>query len=919
MALDGHDGGLLAKKVSFSRAVEDYRAAVFLALTWLPMTSSDLFLRPTLLALALAIAFTVHADEALISDATSTHADPDPESNGETQSSRTLEGVTVTGTYRRGGQALYLDEERYAPVVAEAIGAEQIARTGDSDAATTLKRITGLTLVDGRFVYVRGLGERYSSVTLNGAPIPSPDPTRRVVPLDLFPTDLLDGIVVQKAYTPDMPGEFGGGAVQLRTRDVPTKFFARVSGTLGYTQNTTFADGVGYNGGGSDWSGHDGGARSMPDSLAAALGGEFLREQSPLSPDGATSVQLERYGEDLAHSGFDTHTRTLGPNGGFYAALGNSFSLSDKIRFGFMGAARYSQSWEHNEEQRNAYNTSNSGLVLTDHLVVDDSRRQIDASAFFNLGLDLGRQHRLSATSLLLRQTEDRTQIFDGREDEQDARITTLRWTENQLFAQQFAGTHHFPEAHDIAVDWQYTWARATRNEPNTRRYRYDYEPDGHLLFSQRSDSNLIRFSSLDDHQRDLSVKSKLPFDFSDGSTLELQAGVEKIQRDRDAAVRSFSYRAVGSDARDPSILDGSLDEIFSPENIGPDGFVLGEATLPTDNYFAKQNLTAAFIGLDSTIAMKYRLALGMRHERNDQDVTTFSLSNPTAPPVIASEDAHDHLPAAAFTWLYSDTTQVRASYSQTLSRPDFRELSPAAFLDPVLDVFTIGNPSLRTTHLINYDLRWEYYFSPIESMSFGAFLKDFDNPIEKTRLPGSGTLLTLENAKSARNYGLEFDVSKGFDFVADWPGFRTIHGDWANWYVAMNYARIRSRIRLDPESSSFQTHLDRPMQGQSPYVTNLQIGHRAGDGSSEATLLYNLSGRRIAEVGVAGQPDIYEEPFKQLDFAYRHMLDAAWSFKLRLRNLLNPKVRYTQGSLPVRTYHRGREVLFTLEWVPAE
>lgn len=830
---------------------------------------------------------------------------------------QTLGGVDVRGSYQRGGTALYLDEKRASPVVAETLGAEQIARTGDSDAATTLKRVTGLTLVDGRFVYVRGLGERYSSVSLNGAPIPSPDPTRRVVPLDLFPTDLLDGVVVQKGYTPDMPGEFGGGAVMLRTRDVPGKFFARVNATLGYQDGTSFDDGYTYEGGGRDWTGHDDGQRELPASLAAATaGGRVLRPQTPLNPDGATSAQLERYGEDVAAAGYGVRRETLPPDAGFSAAVGNRWAIGDTSRLGFIAALRYQQGWDRNEEIRRTFQASSAGLEPADRLQIDDTRRQVDLSAFLNLGYEINQQHRFSATSILLRQTEDRTKLSDGVQDDQEALFSELRWTENQLFAQQFGGTHLFPAAHDLALDWQYTWARATRTEPNTRKYRYDRDSQGELAFSQRSDSNLMSWAELDDHQRGLNLKGKLPFDFNAG-TLDIAFGAERVERDRDASLRSFSFSAAGPLARDPATLALPVDQVLSPANIGEDGFVLTESTLPTDNYSATQTLTAAFLGIDANLAQMYRIALGVRREKNDQAVTTFSLSNPDAPPVVAGENTGSTLPVAAFTWAYDEKAQLRAGYSETLSRPDFRELSPAPYLDPLLDVQVVGNPELVSAGIRNYDLRWEYYFSPVESLSVGTFLKEFDNPIEKTRLPGTGVLLSLDNARSARNYGVELDVTKGLEFVADWPGFRSVHGDWANWTLGFNYARIKSSIQLDPRSASFQTNLDRPMQGQSPYVTNLQIGHHSGDGSRETTLLYNVSGRRIAAVGVAGQPDIYEEAFRQLDLQYRRDLGSDWSLKLRLRNLLDPVARYTQGSEITREYRKGRGVLLTLEWKP--
>jgi TonB-dependent receptor len=855
--------------------------------------------------------------DALADGAVSPDVGVSPDVAADAGGTQRLGGVNVRGSYQRGGEALYLDEKRASPVVAETLGAEQIARTGDSDAATTLKRVTGLTLVDGRFVYVRGLGERYSSVALNGAPIPSPDPTRRVVPLDLFPTDLLDGVVVQKGYTPDMPGEFGGGAVLLRTRDVPSKFFFRINGTLGYQDGTSFKDGYTYEGGGRDWAGQDDGTRELPASLAAATaGGQVLRPQTPLNPNGATPAQLERYGEDLAAGGYGVKRETLSPDLGFSAAVGNRWEVGETSKLGFTAALRYNNAWDRNEEVRRTFQASSAGLEPADVLAIDDTRRNVDLSAFLNLGYEITPQHKLSATSVLLRQSEDRTKLSEGIQDEQQARFTELRWTENQLFAQQLGGNHLFPAAHDLSLDWQYTWARANRDEPDTRKYRYDRAQDGSLSFSQRSDSNQTTWAELSDYQRDLSVKGKLPFDF-DTATLDLAFGGERTERNRDASLRSFSFSAAGPIARDPAVLALPIDQVLSPGHIGEDGFVLTESTLPTDNYFARQDLTAFFLGVDTNIAQKYRIALGARRERNDQAVTTFSLSNPEAPPVVAGENASSTLPAAAFTWAYSENAQLRTSFSKTLSRPDFRELSPAPYLDPLLDVQVVGNPDLVTASIRNYDLRWEYYFSPVEAFSIGAFLKEFENPIEKTRLPGSGVLLSLDNAQSARNYGIELDVTKGLEFVADWPGFRHIHGDWANWSVGFNYARIKSSISLDPLDASFQTNLERPMQGQSPYVTNLQLGHQAGDGSSEATLLFNVSGRRIAAVGVAGQPDIYEEAFRQLDFQYRHALAEDWSFKLRLRNLLDPAVRYTQGDKTTREYRKGRALMLTLEWKP--
>lgn len=826
-----------------------------------------------------------------------------------------LEGVKVEGTADSGNQTLYLDEKRHAPVVTEALSAEQISRTGDSDAATTLKRVPGLSLIDGRYIYVRGLGERYSSVLLNSAQIPSPDFTRRVVPLDLFPNELLDGIVVQKSYSPEMPGEFGGGTVQLRTREVPRSPFFRIQGTLGYNDSTTFEDGLRYDGGGRDWSGRDDGTRDLPGSLAAAIADRsYLRPQSISNPDGSTPGELQAYGRDLARTGFGVSTKRIGPDGGFSLGLGNGYQLHPDVRLGVIGAVRYSQAWDLRDELRNVYNNSDAGLTEAGHLDIASATRAIDSSAFVGVGLDVGKYHRFGLTVMQLGQSEDRTRSSDGAVDSVESRFFELKWVENRLVAQQLAGKHLFPGLHDLEVSWQYMHANATRDEPNRRSYRYDYSGDL-LEYSRRSDANAIVYGALDDKQDDYGFKAVLPFYFDSGSSLSLSAGAGRTERDRDSAVRTFSYQfASGSPLNlEPGFFSQPIDDILSLANIRPDGLVLREVTRPTDNYFAKQAIDSAFVNADLNLGA-LRFMAGARRERNDQSVTTFNLANANLDPIVSSNRSATWLPAAGVTWVYSENSQLRFGFSRTLSRPDFRELSPAPFTDPELDIETIGDPDLKSTRLRNLDLRWEHYLGDSGSVSVSLFQKKFENPIEKLRLPGSTPLLQLANAASASNRGIELDAYTDLGFV----GERWLDGvDLSAWNVGFNYARIKSSIELDPESAGFQTNLSRPMQGQSPYVLNLQLGY-TGE-SNEANLLFNRFGQRISEVGVQGQPDIQEEPFGSLDFLWRHRFSDDWRLALRLRNLLDPDVRFTQGGLDTRVYRRGREALLSLEWRPTK
>ncbi|HET6604939.1 MAG TPA: TonB-dependent receptor [Xanthomonadaceae bacterium] len=825
----------------------------------------------------------------------------------------------VLEAFVEGSLAAFVEERRTSAAVTDILGAEQISRQGDSDAAGALRRVTGLTLVEGKYVYVRGLGERYSSVLLNGAQIPSPDPTRRVIPLDLFPTDVLSGVVIQKTYSAEMPGEFGGGTVQLRTRGVPDAPFLKLGLTTGYTEGASFQDGLGYGGGDRDYTGYDDGTRALPEPIAEAIaGGRFLRQRNPTNPDGLTPQQFEVLGEALAAGGYAVQPRRLGPDLGGSISGGHGFQFGDQGRWGFLGALRYGQSWDHREELRRSYRATATGdLRLADDDSVLETTRNLDLSGFMNLGLEWGDAHSVTLTSMLLHQAEDSTRVADGIEDTQLRQTYELKWIESELFSNQLRGEHALPWG-GLAADWQYTDARASREEPNTRQYRRDDDDsNGSYTFSDRNSSNSQTFGELVDDAVNWDLALQYPMQLSGDTQLTLRGGIGLLERERDAAIRRFSFSVGRGIPRD--LFELPQEALLSPPYIGPDGFSLVETTLGTDNYTASQRIAARFLTADLQVGDPWRLTAGLREEDNVQEVLTRSVSNPDQV-IPARIDERNRLPSLALTWAYSGSAQFRAGYGRSLSRPDFRELSPAQFEDPLLDLITVGNPNLATTQIENYDLRWEHYFSPLESFSAAAFYKDFTNPIEKTfSSGGSAKIINLQNALAAEVYGIELDLYKDLGFIGSMGFVRNSfldRIDWGRYHIGANYARIESSVEIDTRLT-IQTNADRPLQGQSPYVANLQFGYSDPDGGSDWTLLYNVFGERIAQAGVSQQPDIYEQPVPQLDFVYRRPFGKHWDFKLRLRNLLDPEVEFTQGVEITRSFRRGRELALTIEWKP--
>ncbi|MDF1584610.1 MAG: TonB-dependent receptor [Methyloprofundus sp.] len=813
-----------------------------------------------------------------------------------------LPEYVVLEPFLAGSIASVIEEQKNNAGVSNVLGTEQIARSGDSDVASALKRVSGLTLVEGKYVFIRGLGERYSNTLVNGSLVPSPDPTRRVVPLDLFPTSILDSLLVSKAYLPSLPGEFAGGTVELRTRGVPEDFFFTFSGKIGGTEGTTFSKGLGYAGGKNDSLGIDDGTRAMPDSLAqATAGGTQLTAQTRFNPNGFSQEQIEKFGEDLSQT-WDVTPKNIGPDGRVEASIGDLFTFGD-FGFGYMAAARWNEEWNNQNEIRREFATANgSDLVLTKDFNVDRTLHVVDLNGYLTLEARYQDNHKIYTKLMAIRQTTDEARIEGGFTDAEtyDIKRSLLKWEENQLLNHQVGGEHLFPVLNDLEFKWSYTNATASREAPNERHYRYDSDGDGIYSFSRRADSNQTIFATLEDLSENWRFDIKLPVNIHQDVELALLTGFMNQTRTRDSKIRRYNFSPFGPNAQNAEILaQPSLENILSPDNIGANGFQLREATRSTDNYQASQDLLGVYGQIDLMLFETIRLNGGLRWENNDQVVETFELFTPDKDPIRTQLKKADLLPAITGTWIISEKQQLRASWSNTLSRPDFRELSPAPFTDPISNAETVGNPDLVQTYIANYDVRWEYYFSPKENFSTGFFWKDMTNPIEKVFVPGTGGLLTYQNAEAATIYGIELELLKNMDFI---------HPELEYFFAGGNYTWSQSSVVLTAENLLAQTSSSRPLEGHSPHVVNVQFGYDNPEWGTQATLLYNMAAERIVEAGLLGAPDKYQQPFNQLDFIYRQKLSDWFAFDIRMKNLLDDSAVIKQGNEITRSYKPGRE-----------
>lgn len=809
-----------------------------------------------------------------------------------------LEDVVVLAPKVRGSVSALVEVRKQSSAVTDVLGAEQMARAGDSDAAASLRRVTGLTLVSGKYVYVRGLGERYSGVQMNSFSLPSPEPSRRVVPLDLFPTAIMESIVVQKSYTPDLPGEFGGGLIQLKTKSLPESFFFRANIATNY-ENVN--NGLTYKGGSKDWLGMDDGSRKLPDSIKNLLSkGTQLTPNLPGFDKGVSQEELVTLGRTLSND-YNTSRSDSPSLPGLSLSMGTGWDLSG-IKLGVSGSALYGQSTDQLERRVRTFNVGSAGkLEIDTDQRTEYSEVETRLAGSFDVGVDIYKHTQLRASTFLLRNTTNLAQnnlrqSFGSGGNFTDS--TTLDFTERQLWTQHLKGEHKLEKwiSHPITFDWRAGTSDALRDSPDRREYTYDLI-NGAKTIASDSAGNRRTWSDLADDSTELAVNLTVPVFKSEPEFLKFKVGALSLDKNRRSDITRLFF---ANDYSGPAPIDLSAnpETVFRPDNRKPGVYLLRNLTNAADSYSGKQTVNAQYIMTDFSPWQKWSFQAGVRREVSEQQVNTFKYFEPGNPFAVSKLVMNDILPAYSLVWKPTDKIRGRLAYSETLARPDFRELSTVGFIDDETGNIVQGNANLKGTVIKNIDHRWEYYFTPDEYASVGIFYKNFENPIEVMFLPGVNRIQTFDNAKAANNFGVELEGRMGI---------RHFSRALRRWTVLSNLTFIRSEIELDARNSGIQTSASRPLQGQSPYVVNMQLQYDRTNWGFSSTLLYNMVGKRITEVGTNDIPDTYEQPFGQLDFVASQKIQKNWTLSLRARNLLDPEIEATQGNEVVRAQKRGR------------
>ncbi len=806
-----------------------------------------------------------------------------------------LTEVVVTSAAERGSVARAIDEQRTASAIVNTVSAEQIARSPDADAAQAVQRVSGVTVQDGRYVLVRGLGERYTTTSLNGSRIPSPEPERKVVPLDLFPSALLEGITTSKTFTVDQPGDFSGARVDLKTRDFPTGRAITISSSAGFNTAATGAEVVKAPTTGGEWLGLSSSSRQLP---------QIVRDAGDFST--VTDAQQNQIAGSFRNA-WNAHQGRGAPNGSAGLSVGGQGSFLGR-ELGYIGSLSYSTAQEvHKDETKGlATNGPTPGTALPFNTYTGSSARSsVLWGSLFNLSTRLGTGSKLALSTTYTRTADNDASDLRGTNEEfaRDFAFTRLTYTVRSALSSQLHGEHALFNGHRF--DWQAGYARVTRDEPDRSDLGYIAETDpatgllapvawfGQARFATRT------FSALSEHSWELGGSYRLPFGRGDGAPA-LKAGGQLRTVGRNSDTRA--YDIVNRTLSDSELQQGA-ETIFDGAYAAA-GRLLVRPNANAGRYTADDKVAAGYAQVELPLLDRsITVTAGARVERWALDLESVTSAGTVVP---VRRRVTDLLPAASVTVRLTPSQNLRFAASQTLSRPEYRELSPVPYFEGVGLLTTFGNPDLRRALIQNYDVRWEWYPRGGEVISLGAFAKRFTGPIEKVIVPQAGaSALGFVNATTARNFGLELEFRKGLDMLL--PALAPVE-------LFVNATLMRSRIQ---PGSAVLTNADRPMVGQSPYVINLGLSYLSGSGRWSATALYNVSGRRILEAGAGGLPDSYEAARHLLDLSLQAPVVSGLSVKFDAKNLLDAPYRLTQGDVLRERYTAGRVFSAGFTWRP--
>jgi TonB-dependent receptor len=807
--------------------------------------------------------------------------------------SKVLADVVVTSRRQTDTDISVITEIKKADLVAVGISSQQIRMSQDRDAAQVIRRVPGVTIIGNRFVNVRGLSERYSTVLLNGIIAPSSEVDSKAFAFDLIPSNMLDRMLVYKSGSPELPGEFAGADISIFTKSVVGENAASLSVSGSFRSKTTGQSvALGQEKGSTDWMGTDDGTRQLPSNFPSVN----LRSLSLADPTERNT--LVNATQNLRNT-WGTRNLKASPDMRINFDVAHIFRIGEK-KLENITSLSYASTNQRLEIQQNYFDAFSTTLQKsTPRFRYNDIRfSQIKRlGAVSNFTFEFSPSHRIEFRNFYNQQGQNQSTFRTGTDDAQgfDVKNQAFNYFTRSIYSGQLSGKHSFSNA--VNFNWIFGYNNTSANQPDYQRIRSQRSTgttdDFQIVIPPTASSfDAGRFYSKLNEQSYSAVGNleiKLNPGADDKRQSKIITGYYLEQKNRAFSARWMSYKWLNTSVVDNSLLYKPFDQVFAPENLGSK-FILEEGTNvgpdKFDRYDGHNQLMAGYAGLVTPIGDKFRLSTGLRVEHNVQQIDVYNDKDVRSR--ITNSALTVPMPFFNLSFNITEKMLVRAAYSKTVNRPVFRELAQFSYYDFDRNADVYGNPNLKTAKIDNVDLRWELYPSSEESISFGAFYKHFKDPIEQYLAPGSNLIYSYTNADKAVNYGLEAELRKSFHNLSSLF--------LQKFTFVFNGALIKSQVTLPASLDNLTSH--RPLQGQSPYVVNAGIYYNHPEKGWQVSAQYNVFGKRILVVGDKdSNPNQYEMPRNQVDLTVSKQISSHIEVKFGIQDILNQRYRLVQDS----------------------
>ncbi len=848
-----------------------------------------------------------------------------------------LESFNVAGQVDENSDAGLRSARRKGSSVSDALSGEQFSRLAVGNAAEAMSKVVGASLVDGKYVVIRGLGDRYANTLLNGVAVPTADPDRRAVQMDQFPADLIDSIVTTKSFTPDQPGAFSGGSVNMKTKAFPQHFFVSASGSVGYQSNATGEDLLTIPGHSRDLWAKGAGSRSAP-VIASPIPDRTVASISARMGNFGPAEQLDAASKAFDNRGYYPGTRRGRPEAGASFSIGDRIDLKkDGARVGYIASLTYDRKFSQiSGGERNRFEgiVSDPQTKLTftpdrtrlsfpteslppgmPDLGVTSSTDSASWGAFGKLAYRPNDEHEFSLDAFHNQSADDTVQRGVG-EQQRDYpgnfyEVYDLLYTQRTVTSLQLAGQSVIPSVHDLRFDYRISYSKSEQDQPDYRTLAIYYDPSGGPVNATGVQPNRF-FRELSEDSLEFALDVTQPF--SSGSRDgRFKAGASRLKGDRNYREQRFQW----------SSRPQSRDALESfPGQIG----IIGRTTQSVDfgntiarlqepnSYESDQTISAAYAMVDLPLGERVRAIFGARVEETKMATRPVRIAGLNPRDGIIEET--DTLSSLGLLYTPTARSNVRLAYGKTLARPTFKELTDIRYEDVfTLDTY-LGNPDLKRTLIDNLDLRWEWFPRGREMIAVSAFYKKLRDPIEVVFTPSTGATQP-QNVDQGKVYGVEFEFSRGLGELGTF---------FTPFSLGANVAFVGSEVSI-PEAELASIRLQEPdtkttreLLGQSPYVVNVDLSYARISSGLSATLSYNITGERLSLVNFGSLPDVDEQPAGLLNFVYAHRLTDRLRLKIAAKNLLDSRreklIGLSDRDLVYESYRTGRTFVVACTWL---